>query len=62
MSTPSNPIVPMIPTASISVVSLMGIPLQEWTYITAIAVGACQIAYTIYCFYRKIKDKTVEKD
>lgn len=50
----------MLPTGSIAVASVMGLPLQEWTYIVAILVGITQVVYTGYCTYRKWKDKPTQ--
>ena len=50
----------MLPTGSIAVASVMGLPLQEWTYVIAILVGITQIVYTGYCAYRKWKDKPTQ--
>ena len=52
----SGAIVKMLPTGSIAVASVMGLPLQEWTYVVAILVGITQVIYTCYCIYRKWKD------
>ena len=46
----------MLPTGSIAVASVMGLPLQDWTYVVAILVGITQVIYTCYCIYRKWKD------
>ena len=50
----------MLPTGSIAVASVMGLPLQEWTYVIAILVGITQIVYTGYCTYRKWRDKPTQ--
>ena len=50
----------MLPTGSIAVASVMGLPLQEWTYIVAILVGITQVVHTVYCIYRKRKDKPTQ--
>ena len=50
----------MLPTGSIAVASVMGLPLQEWTYIVAILVGITQVVYTGYCTYRKWRDKPTQ--
>lgn len=56
--------VKMLPTSSIAVMSLWGIPLQQWTYIVAIAVGVCQCIAIVYGIYRKYKTpiKTQEEE
>ena len=43
----------MLPTGSIAVASVMGLPLQEWTYVVAILVGITQILHTLYNIYTK---------
>ena len=53
----SMSIVKMLPTGSVAVASVMGLPLQEWTYVVAILVGITQVVYTGYCTYRKWKEK-----
>ena len=53
-------IVKMLPTGSIAVASVMGLPLQEWTYVVAILVGITQVVYTGYCTYRKWRDKPTQ--
>ena len=50
----------MLPTGSIAVASVMGLPLQDWTYVVAILVGITQVIYTCYCIYRKWKDSSDE--
>lgn len=50
----------MLPTGSIAVASVMGLPLQEWTYVIAILVGITQVVYTGYCTYRKWKDQPAQ--
>ena len=56
----SMAIAKMLPTGSIAVASVMGLPLQEWTYVVAILVGITQVVYTGYCTYRKWKDKPTQ--
>lgn len=56
----SGAIVKMLPTGSVAVASVMGLPLQEWTYVVAILVGVTQVVYTCYCIYRKWKDKPAQ--
>lgn len=56
----SGAIVKMLPTGSVAVASVMGLPLQEWTYVVAIFVGISQIVYTGYCLYRKWRDKPTQ--
>lgn len=56
----SMAIAKMLPTGSIAVASVMGLPLQEWTYVIAILVGITQVVYTGYCTYRKWKDKPTQ--
>jgi hypothetical protein len=46
-------IVKMLPTGSVAVASVMGLPLQEWTYVVAILVGVSQILHTLYNIYTK---------
>ena len=58
--TMSGVIVKMLPTGSVTVASVMGLPLQEWTYIVAILVGIAQVIHTGYCIYRKWKDKPTQ--
>ena len=53
-------VVKMVPVGSIAVASVMGLPLQEWTYVVAILVGITQVIYTCYCIYRKWKDSSDE--
>lgn len=56
----SGVIAKTLPTGSIAVASVMGLPLQEWTYIIAILVGITQVIYTGYCTYRKWRDKPAQ--
>ena len=56
----SMAIAKMLPTGSIAVASVMGLPLQEWTYVVAILVGIAQLIHTGYCIYRKWKDKPTQ--
>ena len=56
----SGVIVKMLPTGGITVASVMGLPLQEWTYVVAILVGITQVIHTGYCIYRKWKDKSTQ--
>ena len=56
----SMAIAKMLPTGSIAVASVMGLPLQEWTYVIAILVGITQVVYTGYCTYRKWKDQPAQ--
>lgn len=56
----SMSIAKMLPTGSIAVASVMGLPLQEWTYVIAILVGITQVIYTGYCTYRKWRDKSAQ--
>ena len=56
----SGVIVKMLPTGSITVASVIGLPLQEWTYVVAILVGITQAIHTGYCIYRKWKDKPTQ--
>lgn len=56
----SMAIAKMLPTGSIAVASVMGLPLQEWTYVIAILVGITQVVHTGYCTYRKWKDKPTQ--
>lgn len=56
----SMAIAKMLPTGSIAVASVMGLPLQEWTYVIAILVGITQVAHTVYCTYRKWKDQPTQ--
>lgn len=46
----------MLPTGSVAVASVVGLPLQDWTYVVAIFVGITQVIHTCYCIYRKWKD------
>ena len=43
----------ILPTWSVAFASLMGLSLQEWTYVVAILVGVSQILQTIYNAYTK---------
>ena len=43
----------ILPTWSVAFASLMGLSLQEWTYVVAILVGASQILHTLYNIYAK---------
>ena len=43
----------ILPTWSIAFASLMGLSLQEWTYVVAILVGVSQILHTLYNIYTK---------
>ena len=43
----------IIPTWSVAFASLMGLSLQEWTYVVAILVGVSQILHTLYNIYAK---------
>ena len=52
----SGAIAKILPTGSVAVASVMGLPLQEWTYVVAIFVGITQVIHTCYCIYRKWKD------
>lgn len=56
----SMAIAKMLPTGSIAVASVMGLPLQEWTYVVAILVGITQVIHTGYCTYRKWKDQPTQ--
>lgn len=49
----SGVIAKTLPTGSIAVASVIGLPLQEWTYVIAILVGITQILHTIYNIYTK---------
>ena len=49
----SGVIAKTLPTGSIAVASVMGLPLQEWTYVVAILVGVLQILHTLYNIYTK---------
>ena len=51
--TVSGVIVKMLPTGSVAAMSVMGLPLQEWTYVIAILVGITQILHTLYNIYTK---------
>lgn len=53
----SGVLIKMLPTGSVAVASVLGLPIQEWTYIVAILVGITQVIHTSYCIYRKWKDK-----
>lgn len=56
----SGVIAKTLPTGSIAVASVMGLPLQEWTYVIAILVGITQVVYTGYCTYRKWRDQPAQ--
>ena len=56
----SGVIAKTLPTGSIAVASVIGLPLQEWTYVIAILVGITQVVHTVYCTYRKWRDKPVQ--
>ena len=56
----SGVIAKTLPTGSIAVASVMGLPLQEWTYVIAILVGITQVVHTVYSTYRKWKDKPAQ--
>ena len=56
----SGVLMKMLPTGSVAVASVLGIPIQEWTYIVAILVGITQVIHTSYCTYRKWKDKPTQ--
>ena len=43
----------ILPTWSVAFASLMGLSLQEWTYVVAILVGVTQILHTFYDIYAK---------
>ena len=43
----------ILPTWSVAFASLMGLSLQEWTYVVAILVGVSQILHTLYSIYTK---------
>ena len=43
----------ILPTWSVAFASLMGLSLQEWTYVVAILVGVSQILHTLYNIYAK---------
>lgn len=58
----SDVVIKMIPTGSVSVATLYGIPLQDWTYVVAILVGVVQVAYTLFCFYKRVVDKNKQED
>ena len=49
----SGVIAKTLPTGSIAVASVIGLPLQEWTYVIAILVGITQILHTLYNIYAK---------
>ena len=52
----SGVVAKMVPVGGIAVASVMGLPLQDWTYVVAILVGITQVIHTCYCIYRKWKD------
>ena len=54
-------IVKMVPIGSVAVASVMGLPLQEWTYVMAILVGITQVIHTCYCIYIKWKDTPAQQ-
>ena len=56
----SGVIAKTLPTGSIAVASVIGLPLQEWTYVIAILVCITQVVYTGYCTYRKWKDQPAQ--
>lgn len=56
----SGVIAKTLPTGSIAVASVIGLPLQEWTYVIAILVGITQVIYTGYCTYRKWRDQPAQ--
>ena len=56
----SMAIAKMLPTGSIAVASVMGLPLQEWTYVIAILVGITQVVHTVYSTYRKWRDQPAQ--
>ena len=56
----SGVIAKTLPTGSIAVASVIGLPLQEWTYVIAILVGITQVVHTVYCTYRKWRDKPAQ--
>ena len=56
----SGVIAKTLPTGSVAVASVMGLPLQEWTYVIAILVGITQIIHTGYCIYRKWRNKPTQ--
>ena len=58
--TVSGVIAKMLPTGSVAAMSVMGLPLQEWTYVVAILVGITQAIHTSYCTYRKWRDKPTQ--
>ena len=43
----------ILPTWSVAFASLMGLSLQEWTYVVAILVGVSQVLHTLYSIYAK---------
>lgn len=43
----------ILPTWSVAFASLMGLSLQEWTYVVAILVGVLQILHTLYNIFAK---------
>ena len=49
----SGVIAKTLPTGSIAVASVIGLPLQELTYVIAILVGITQILHTLYNIYTK---------
>ena len=51
----------MLPTGGVAVASVMGLPLQEWTYVVAIFVGITQVVHTCYCISIKLKDKPIQQ-
>ena len=56
----SMSIVKMLPVGSVTVASIMGLPLQEWTYVVATLVGITQVIHTSYCTYRKWRDQPAQ--
>ena len=52
----------ILPTWSVAFMSLMGLSLQEWTYVVAIMVGIVQMIHTVYCTYKKWKEKPSQGD
>ena len=57
----SGVVVKMLPTGSIAVASVVGLPLQDWTYVVAILVGITQVIHTCYCIYRKWKTRPAQQ-
>lgn len=46
------------PTGAVAAASILGLPLNEWTMIIAIAVGVLQIIHSVMSIYTKWRNRS----